>query len=865
MKLKSISWQWFLVGVFVFGIIFNSNSVQANPDNCTYTPNPTGWQYPYANVAYKLTADQTWVNVPTGHFVIAPTSVTWSGNGGIKVLINGDEAPLYSDRDLHNSIGTQYNYAPGDDGFEIWFHTGFTSNARIVLQHWETAYGTWTHEWEMNVSCPQDCPTPLAKFYANPTNGNSPLDVSFSNQSSGGVGESIIRYQWDFGDGYGSTSKNPSHKYRNPGTYTVKLTVRNSCGEEDAVQKMGMITVNQPISTPSADFSANTVLGDTPLTVQFYDRSQPGQGASMSKYSWTFGDGYGSTSINPSHTYREPGTYTVKLTVRNSFGEEDVMIKSDMITVNQPASIPIADFTADTVSGNAPLRVQFFNQSEPGQGAAIWEYYWDFGDGETSYSESPSHTFQNEGFYDVSLRVRNTFGKQDTETKSSYIEVKKAPEQNLPPFSDEWIPPSDGFDYPVGGEYKGRSEWRASWDFLDTRYNMNGYHPGEDWNLGAGTQDLGAPVRSVSNGKVVAIENNTNGYEGISVLILHNFYGIEYWSQYSHLRNVTVQEGDWVMRRQQIGEIGWHSGGPHLHFEMRDQNLGIHEWPSGRTPAQIEAMGYRNPTDAASPCWANTGCGSYSNQPGFIDDYRPDPSNVTELMEDYIRAGIIVSQNDHDVLNENYIDNRVNFITVLVRSLEILAGKNLSDAGDVDFVDVPSDAWFYPYVLKAYNIGLIDDTRPDQKFFPERAITRVEALAFTLRAYEYFIYSVTPHDSDAFLDVTPHTYEEWIYDIVQRGYAANLTEGYATDEGRVFYPMHWVIRMETVAFIDKLIVELENYGDIDGNGVVDMNDVVIIQYNLRSPVESCPECDVDGDGAITILDARKLYAIISGQ
>ncbi|MCP4352354.1 MAG: hypothetical protein GY795_43400 [Desulfobacterales bacterium] len=48
------------------------------------------------------------------------------------------------------------------------------------------------------------------------------------------------------------------------------------------------------------------------------------------------------------------------------------------------------------------------------------------------------------------------------------------------------------------------------------------------------------------------------------------------------------------------------------------------------------------------------------------------------------------------------------------------------------------------------------------------------------------------------------------------------------------------------------------FGDLDGDGDVDRDDVSIIQANRNMPADVCPECDIDGDGTITVLDARKL-------
>ncbi|WP_308219145.1 PKD domain-containing protein [Methanoplanus endosymbiosus] len=83
-----------------------------------------------------------------------------------------------------------------------------------------------------------------------------------------------------------------------------------------------------------------------------------------------------------------------------------------------PPPAPVADFTADTTSGNAPLTVTFTDSST--NSPASW--LWDFGDGETSTEENPSHTYSSAGTYDVTLTVTGT-GGQSTKTYADMITV----------------------------------------------------------------------------------------------------------------------------------------------------------------------------------------------------------------------------------------------------------------------------------------------------------------------------------------------------------------------------------------------------------------------------------------------------------
>jgi PKD repeat protein len=97
---------------------------------------------------------------------------------------------------------------------------------------------------------------PVADFSANPLSGNTPLIVQFTDLSTGATS-----WQWDFGDGSGSTQKNPSHTYQNPGSYTVVLTASNAAGQSIKT-KTGYITVSQAPPPVARDYTCASVTAD---------------------------------------------------------------------------------------------------------------------------------------------------------------------------------------------------------------------------------------------------------------------------------------------------------------------------------------------------------------------------------------------------------------------------------------------------------------------------------------------------------------------------------------------------------------------------------------------------------------------------
>ena len=83
------------------------------------------------------------------------------------------------------------------------------------------------------------------------------------------------------------------------------------------------------VPAPVANFTADTVRGPLPLSVNFTDQSS----GSINSWAWSFGDGASSTEQNPSHTYSSSGTYTVSLSVTGP-GGSDTATKPDYITVD---------------------------------------------------------------------------------------------------------------------------------------------------------------------------------------------------------------------------------------------------------------------------------------------------------------------------------------------------------------------------------------------------------------------------------------------------------------------------------------------------------------------------------------------------
>lgn len=111
---------------------------------------------------------------------------------------------------------------------------------------------------------------------------------------------------------------------------------------------------------PRVAFDALNITGDAPLTVQFYNRSWQGD----QTYQWNFGDGNGSPEEHPSHTYQDPGVYSVTLTVTGPTGTVSEK-KYDLIRVTETSAISTRD--AD-IPGAYALYQNYPNPFNPSTG-----------------------------------------------------------------------------------------------------------------------------------------------------------------------------------------------------------------------------------------------------------------------------------------------------------------------------------------------------------------------------------------------------------------------------------------------------------------------------------------------------------------
>ena len=264
-----------------------------------------------------------------------------------------------------------------------------------------------------NASAPQDAP-PMPDFVATPRLGDAPLTVQFDGSASTASSGTLVRWDWDFGDGVTASGASVTHTYTAGGLYTVRLTVTDDSGRQASTSDT--ITVNETTSSgnlkPLATVSADPLTGDAPLTVQFDAAASTDSDGQIVSYTWSFGDGATAKGATVTHTYLQAGIYTASVTVVDDEGASaaaSVIITVKAVDLGTTAPIPVA--TADATAVTVGQGVSFdASQSEDPDGGSITAYTWNFGDGDTASGSFVQHSFDLEGTYTVRLTVTDDEG-----------------------------------------------------------------------------------------------------------------------------------------------------------------------------------------------------------------------------------------------------------------------------------------------------------------------------------------------------------------------------------------------------------------------------------------------------------------------
>jgi len=230
------------------------------------------------------------------------------------------------------------------------------------------------------------------------------LSYEFTNNSIAPAGKPFTNQSFilDYGDGTPPLTVGLGtwqHAYQADGIYNATLTLvdTNYCNAPHTDTIPLRVAANVVASfVPMPDSAC------APAEISFDNTTRGGE-----SFTWDFGDGSPvSTDIYPTHTYANPGTYTVTLHAvdNNTCNLEDDTAMTVFVSESPTAAFT---FSPDKPEENTP--VTFVNQS-----IGAVSYLWEFGDGQVSTATNPVHQYNQSGTYNVCLYATNQTGCTDS-------------------------------------------------------------------------------------------------------------------------------------------------------------------------------------------------------------------------------------------------------------------------------------------------------------------------------------------------------------------------------------------------------------------------------------------------------------------
>ncbi|MDD5649523.1 MAG: PKD domain-containing protein [Candidatus Nanoarchaeia archaeon] len=407
---------------------FSSNNSFIEPSTVSFIDNSTSfpdtivsWSWDFNN---DLVEDSN-IQYPTHDFIqngIYPVTLTVTDEDGsnnsttMNVVIN-DTHPLITSLSGNLNIleGTEATFNSliksydGIVNYEWNFNDGNVTNTNlgninhlfvqngtynVVLTVYETDGDYNTSTWNITV---QDT-LPQVFINSNGTFVDEGQPLQFYGNNSNAY-DGIQSYLWNFSDGSTSNLVNPVHVFVNDGVYDVYLTITDNDNSINVTRlSIAVMDVN-----PLANFTFNPVNPIETDLVSFSDLSYTYD--NITNYSWNFGDGNTTYSVqNPSHNY-ESGNYNITLTVYEKDGDSSSITKN--IIVNDTK--PVASFSYLPNPASEWDNITFTSTStyihDP-----IVSWLWNFGDSNALNGQIVNHIYNSNGTYNVSLTVTDIDG-----------------------------------------------------------------------------------------------------------------------------------------------------------------------------------------------------------------------------------------------------------------------------------------------------------------------------------------------------------------------------------------------------------------------------------------------------------------------
>lgn len=261
----------------------------------------------------------------------------------------------------------------------------------------------------------------VSHIEADTTYGCRGLIVNFSGE------ESIFTMPTEYNDVWGKyhwviegemdtvVNEPFSYQFNHAGNFEVQLITKDRNGCTD------IATQNIRIFGAEGNITSDVTTGCSPLNVQFGSEIQ--SDTTIVGFEWHFGDGVNSQDFDPTHIYSNSGNFEPQLIITDELGCETILELNDMIVSIQPS----ADFSVSDRTLCVGDHVVF----DPDHNNLGSTYYWTLGNGVDSEEQYPENTYNESGYYDVSLQVIDTNNCQNQLTKQAFISVDDYPTANF--------------------------------------------------------------------------------------------------------------------------------------------------------------------------------------------------------------------------------------------------------------------------------------------------------------------------------------------------------------------------------------------------------------------------------------------------
>jgi PKD repeat protein len=293
-----------------------------------------------------------------------------------------------------------------------------TLNASFLTTHTYDEFGTFfVHAQGYDTSNKLQISNATVTVSKNPVDTSFAISqtlnsISFTDTSTGSPNE----WWWEFGDSSNSDVQNPTHIYDTPGTYIVTLYSSN---QQYSDSYSTTITIANPIPTLNIsiythdDYNIPGKLTFTPTITTNKSLNEY-----ITNLIWTI-DGTTYNIDSPTIVFDESGTKSISCTISNNYNISTTAATT--ITLGQSPDANFKPSYLNVITNTLPVSVQFTNLSL-GENLT---YIWNFGDGHSSTVTSPTNSYANYGFYNVTLDATNSAGTS-TKTYTNCIKIHYA-------------------------------------------------------------------------------------------------------------------------------------------------------------------------------------------------------------------------------------------------------------------------------------------------------------------------------------------------------------------------------------------------------------------------------------------------------